>query len=138
MAETNHILPKKESVNVEFKSTFNADVIETLVAFANAKGGSVYVGISNDASVLGVELKSETLQNWINEIKNKTAPSLIPDVEVLTFDKHNIVLLSTPEFPIKPVSVKGKYYTRISNSNHLLSLNEISVSYTHLRAHETD
>ena len=125
MKETNNIVPKAESNIIEFKSTFNAGVIEALVAFANAKGGSVYVGVSDDSTVVGVDLKPETLQNWINEIKNKTAPALIPDVQVLTFDGHDIVLFSTIEFPIKPVSVKGKYYTRVRNSNHLLSLNEI-------------
>ena len=34
--------PKIESQTVEFKASFNEDVIETLVAFANAKGGTVY------------------------------------------------------------------------------------------------
>ena len=37
-------IPKSESKTVEFKSTFNQDVIVSLVAFANADGGNVYVG----------------------------------------------------------------------------------------------
>jgi ATP-dependent DNA helicase RecG len=36
--------PKKENLTVEFKTSFNEDVIETLVAFANTKGGKVLVG----------------------------------------------------------------------------------------------
>jgi len=40
----NH-LPKEENQTVEFKTSFNEDVIETLVAFSNAKGGTVYVGV---------------------------------------------------------------------------------------------
>jgi predicted HTH transcriptional regulator len=36
----------KENQHIEFKPSFNEDVIETLVAFANTKGGKVLVGIS--------------------------------------------------------------------------------------------
>jgi ATP-dependent DNA helicase RecG len=42
-------LPTNESETVEFKQSFQAEVIETLVAFANAKGGSVYIGLQDDA-----------------------------------------------------------------------------------------
>lgn len=37
-----------------------------------------------------------------------------------------VVELSVKEFPIKPVSFKGRYYKRVKNSNHQLSLTEIS------------
>jgi len=47
-------LPKKESAKVEFKSTFNEEAIESLVAFSNAKGGTVYVGVSDKGKVQGV------------------------------------------------------------------------------------
>ena len=40
-------IPHTENLTVEFKPSFNEDVIETLVAFSNAKGGTVYVGVSN-------------------------------------------------------------------------------------------
>jgi ATP-dependent DNA helicase RecG len=41
------IVAQGEGQHVEFKTSFNEDVIETLVAFANAKGGKVVVGISD-------------------------------------------------------------------------------------------
>ena len=37
-------IPTNESETVEFKQSFQSEVIETLVAFANAKGGSVFIG----------------------------------------------------------------------------------------------
>ena len=36
-----------ETQHIEFKPNFNEDVIETLVAFANAKGGRVLVGVDD-------------------------------------------------------------------------------------------
>jgi predicted HTH transcriptional regulator len=38
---------KRESQTVEFKKSFNEDVIETLVAFANTKGGRVLIGVAD-------------------------------------------------------------------------------------------
>jgi ATP-dependent DNA helicase RecG len=66
------ILPTSESEKIEFKTSFNEDVIETLVAFSNAKGGTVYVGVADSGEIKGVQLGKETIQNWINEVKNKS------------------------------------------------------------------
>ena len=38
----------KENQHIEFKSGFNDEVIETLSAFANTKGGKVLIGVRND------------------------------------------------------------------------------------------
>lgn len=86
---------------MEFKTSFSAEVIETLVAFANTQGGNVYVGLADDGSAAGVNLSPETVQQWINEINTKTSPMIIPDVEVRQV--HGL-----QEYPIKPVSFQGK------------------------------
>ena len=66
-----------ESLHIEFKSGFNEDVIETLVAFANTKGGKVLVGVKNDGTpVKGFTVGNESVQQWLNEIKTKTQPSI--------------------------------------------------------------
>jgi ATP-dependent DNA helicase RecG len=38
-----HIIQQGENEQVEFKSSFSDEVIISLVAFANTKGGKVYV-----------------------------------------------------------------------------------------------
>ena len=71
------LIAKGEGLQLEFKQTFNMETIETLVAFANTDGGKVLVGVSdNTGSMKGVSINSESVQNWLNEIKMKTAPSL--------------------------------------------------------------
>ena len=70
------LIAKGEGLQLEFKQTFNMETIETLVAFANTDGGKVLVGVSdNTGSMKGVSINSESVQNWLNEIKMKTAPS---------------------------------------------------------------
>ena len=115
-----------EGENLEFKSSFNTGVIETLVAFANASGGKVLIGINEKHGLSGVSINPESVQNWINEIKTKTSPSLIPDATVAKISGKRVVAFSIPEYPIKPVATRGKYFKRITNSNHLMSLDEIA------------
>lgn len=121
-----HIIDQGESETVEFKTSFNDQVIVSLVAFANTKGGSVYVGISDNGTIKGVKIKKETLQKWVNEIKNKTQPSIIPSMHILKQKDKKVVCIKVNEFPVKPLSFKGRYYKRRNNSNHQLSPNEIT------------
>ena len=120
------ILQQGEGLYAEFKTSFNEDVIETLVAFANAGGGSVYIGVADNGSVKGLLVGRETIQNWVNEVKNKTAMMVVPEAELINVDDKTIVRMSVTEFPVKPVSFRGRYYKRISASNHLMGVDEIA------------
>ena len=62
-------LPTSESEKIEFKTLFNEGVIETLVAFSNAKGGTVYIGVNNKGEVNGIHIGKETIQNWIHPVR---------------------------------------------------------------------
>jgi ATP-dependent DNA helicase RecG len=117
---------RKENKHTEFKSSFNEAVIETMVAFANAKGGRVLVGVDDKGNpAKNFTIGKESVQKWINEIKTKTQPQIIPDWEVINYKGSEIVEFSIQEYPIKPVATKGKYYKRVGNSNHLLSVEEV-------------
>ena len=125
MNTKNTSLPAKESQEVEFKTSFNDDVIITLVAFANSLGGSVYVGVADSGAVKGIQVGKETLAKWLNEVKNKTVPILIPDLEEERIGNKTVAVFRVTEYPVKPVSVRGRYYKRIGNSNHQLSVSEV-------------
>jgi len=120
------MIPKTENSHTELKASFNDEAIIALVAFSNAKGGAVYIGVTDKAEVKGVDIGKETMQNWVNEVKNKTSPQIIPDAEVMDLDKKTVIVLSVPEYPIKPVSFRGRFYKRNGNANHLMSIDEIA------------
>jgi len=122
----NHILPKAESETVEFKTSFNDEVIVSLVAFSNTKGGIVYIGFEDSRIVKGVQLGKETTIQWVNEVKNKTVPAIIPDIQLLEIEGKQVVSMHAMEYPVKPVSFRNKYFKRIANSNHLMSTDEIA------------
>lgn len=54
------IISGGELETVEFKTSFDRETIETLVAFANARGGTVLIGVADDGSVRGTTLGKET------------------------------------------------------------------------------
>ena len=50
-----------ESALVEFKSSFQKEVIETLTAFANTQGGAVLMGVSDAGAIVGMTVQAETV-----------------------------------------------------------------------------
>ncbi len=106
-----------ESQTLEFKASFDKVSIETLVAFANAQGGTVLIGVADSGRVQGITLGKESLNEWLVQIKSATSPSIIPDLPVHHVDGKSVVAIDIAEFPVKPVSTKGRYYKRVVNTN---------------------
>ena len=55
------IIRNGETETVEFKKSFSDLVIETLVAFSNAKGGQIFIGINDKRQIFGIEIGKETI-----------------------------------------------------------------------------
>jgi len=116
-----------ESETVEFKASFGKEAIESACAFANHKGGVILVGVEDSGKVVGVACGHETAQTWVNQIKQSTMPAIIPDIELVPLDDgKQVVVIRVGEFPVKPVACRDRYFKRVSNSNHRLSLTEIT------------
>jgi len=113
-----------ESENLEFKEKFSDKVIETLVSFANFRWWKILIWIKDNWEIAWVNLWKETIQNWINETKNKTQPEIIPIIDIEELNWKQIVIFSIVEYPIKPISFKWKYYKRFKNSNHIIPFQE--------------
>jgi len=136
--ELDFILQEGEGQFVEFKEKFSDEVIETLVAFANFKGGKVIIGIDNKKNLKGVSLNEESVQNWINEIKTKTFHVLLPFSRIEKINGKNIVIFEIQESQIKPVSFKGRFFIRKENSNHLMNAPEITVESFNSQSKSSD
>ena len=127
MNNIKELIQSGEGLRIEFKLNFSDAVIETLVAFANTEGGSVILGVDDSGKYIGINIGKESIQKWLNDIKLKTQPSIIPFVEEYKTTKGMVnIVFSVNEFPIKPISFRGRYFKRVNNSNHQLNLNEIT------------
>ena len=125
-SDIKNIITQGEGLTCEFKQSFSKAVIETLVAFSNTRGGKVLIGVNDKGILKGVTITEETVQKWVNEIKQNTEPAISPIIDITEVDDKTIVVFSVNEFPIKPISYKDRYFGRKQNSNHKLSIDEIS------------
>lgn len=44
-----------ENQNIEFKQAYVPDIRKEVMGFANAEGGTVYIGVRKDGAVVGVD-----------------------------------------------------------------------------------
>ena len=115
-----------ENTTTEFKENFDREVIETAVAFANTHGGTILVGVSDRRDISGITVGKETLRDVSNRISQATEPRVIVDVESVDVEEKSVLVVHIAETSIKPVSVRGRCYKRVGNSNRVMSPQEIA------------
>lgn len=125
------LIRKGESENTEFKENFDKETIETAAAFANTKGGVILIGFSDKGKVNGVQIGKETLKDWANQISQSTEPRIVPEIEQNEIEWRGVVIIRIKEFPIKPVSVRGRCFRRVGTSNRMMTPQEIAEMHIH-------
>ncbi|HLP61394.1 MAG TPA: ATP-binding protein [Candidatus Deferrimicrobium sp.] len=123
------IFAQGENDRVEFKRSLSGEkeIIETIGAFLNHKGGMIIVGYDEKKSeMVEPDLGQETIQKFINKVKLVTNPQVIVDTYEVEYKGKRLLVIDVIEYPIKPVAVQGRYYRRRMNSNHILTPTEIS------------
>jgi ATP-dependent DNA helicase RecG len=107
----------KESETVERKESLNDKALKTLSAFANTKGGSLYVGIKDDATLIGGGISDQAQQDIVNKVVNNLG--LIPEVSLHTFQDQEFLEVKVKKSD-RPISYNGKYYKRAGNTTREL------------------
>ena len=125
-ADLKKMIKGGETETVEFKASFDKETLETSVAFANTKGGVILTGVSDKGEIKGIQIGKETLKDWTNQISQSTEPRIIPEIEIDQIDGKNVAVIRIKEFPIKPVSTKGRCFRRVKNSNRVMQPHEIA------------
>ena len=80
------IIQSGESQTIEFKESFDRESLETVVAFANTKGGTILIGVANNKTIKGTSIGKETIADWSNQISQATEPTVIPDLLIEEID----------------------------------------------------
>lgn len=127
-ADIQQLIQQGESETAEFKQSTGEtrEIVETVSAFANARGGTILVGVSNAGDVLGVAIGKGTLEALANMIQTQTDPKVFPTLITAEVEGKTVVLLQVDESPIKPVLVQGRGFKRVGRSNHALSSAEVA------------
>lgn len=99
----------KEDQHTEFKRLWKDEFFRELSAFANSQGGTLYIGVEDDGTIVGVKDAKSLLQDMPNKIKNNLG--FLADVNLLSEDdKEYIAIHIIPQE--NAISYEGKYYVR--------------------------
>jgi ATP-dependent DNA helicase RecG len=120
------ILKQGESQVVEFKESFQEDALQTIGAFANTQGGTLLIGVNDSGVPTGTTVGKATLREMADKIAACSEPRVVPDLQVATLQRRTIIAIQVPEYPIKPVAVRGRCYRRVGDSNRQLSPSAIA------------
>ena len=118
--ELKFLISQGEGYNLEFKECFSASIAKDICAFANANGGKILIGVSDDGKIKGLKITNK-LKSQIYDIARNFDPKLAISLEQI----ENVLIVNVPEGRNKPYSVNGKFYLRYGTNSQQLSREEI-------------
>jgi len=121
--ELNMILKEGEGYKIEFKEGISG-LEKELVAFANSSGGRIFLGITDDGEIKGIEITNE-LKSRIQDIANNCRPKIKISIE--SFD--NIFVINVREGEDKPYECSSGFYKRIGPNSQKMTRDEIIDSF---------
>jgi ATP-dependent DNA helicase RecG len=123
----NQVFKLTESERLELKSSLSErqEILETISAFPNTKGGTIYIGIAPEGKIIGVNVGNQTIETLANEIKQNTDPRIFPTIEIQRINDKDVIVIKVAEYPTKPVWIKDKVFLRVGRSNQRASAEKI-------------
>jgi ATP-dependent DNA helicase RecG len=121
------LISRGETESLEFKESLRLkeEIGQAVSAFSNANGGLILIGVSDDGTIIGVDIGRNTLEELANYIKRNTDPAIFPSVKVLDADGKKIIVIEVKESAEKPVFFKNHAYKRVGKTNQRISSSEL-------------
>ncbi|OQB31269.1 MAG: Divergent AAA domain protein [Bacteroidetes bacterium ADurb.Bin174] len=113
-----------EQQNIEYKSAWHDDYLKWICGFANAQGGTIFIGKDDNGNVVDIE----DYKRLMDDIPNKIRNTMGITVEVNLHEENEMHYIEIVTLPYSvPISLRGRYYYRIGSTKQELtgtSLNE--------------
>jgi ATP-dependent DNA helicase RecG len=113
----NELLKNVESDVVEFKKSVGEwkEIVETVSAFSNTKGGTIFVGIDKD-KIVDVVIGKGTIEDLSNKILGNTEPKIYPEITIKKLNRKNIISIKVEMYPYDAVLAFGKPFKRVGKN----------------------
>lgn len=119
----------KESETIEFKESLGEldDIAKTIVAFANTKGGIIYVGVADDGTLRKNDIADSSFKK-ISDLNQSFDPKLHDSfsAELDAINGFEIIKITVRKSTYTSHSYKGICYIRQGTTNQKLSSKEIA------------
>ena len=94
------MIPKKETITIEFKSDIECldekELVAEIVGMANTEGGVLYLGVEDNGDISGVHKKHNDPNGAMALIANKTVPSLSVRAEIIEEEGIEVLQIQIP------------------------------------------
>jgi len=120
------LIKSGESETLEFKKSTGEwkEIIETISAFANKKGGIILVGVDKKKEVCGVAIGKGTIEDLTNKVLNNTEPKIYPEIGIQSLNKKNIIYIKVEAYPYDVVLAFGKPFKRVGKNTARMNNDE--------------
>jgi ATP-dependent DNA helicase RecG len=98
-----------ESQNIEYKQSWHDDYLKWVCGFANAVGGSIYIGKDDKGNVVGLPDYEKLMEDIPNKIRNLMG--IICDINLQEISGKKFIEIKITPYSV-PVSLRGRYYYR--------------------------
>jgi len=99
----------KEHQNIEWKESWHNDYFKWICGFANAQGGTLFIGKDDDGNVKHLVNARKLLEDIPNQVRDLLG--LMVDVNLHTENGEDFLEIVVEPYPF-PISLRGKYYYR--------------------------
>lgn len=103
----------KEGETVDLKETFKEEALSTLCAFSNSNGGSLFIGVKDDSSLIGGVISDKLQQKIVSQIESVLR--IQPSLTVHEFSGDEFLEIKVPKSNV-PVDKRGVFYKRVGNT----------------------
>lgn len=118
--------PGREGEKVEFKREWTKRALEDLAAFANHEGGSVFIGVEDNGTVVGWSAGDAELQAIANQVTELLG--LRPRIQWEVYEGLQVLALRIEVAPA-PIPLRGRYYTRVSSTNREMTGEQLGARF---------
>ena len=140
IAEFEQVLSKGENLTVEFKTWIHVKdmrerislAVDELVAFANAKGGTVYMGVEDDGTVTGCNRYDE--QKIMESIYDRTRPALFTEIEVIHYEGKDVLAIKVERDGTTYATSDGRCLKRLGRNSKPYYPDEMSNKYASIQS----
>ena len=103
----------KEHQNIEWKEFWHNDHFKWVCGFANAQGGTLFVGIDDQGNIKHLNNAKKLLENLPNQIRDLLG--LMVDVNLHSKNGEDFLEIVVEPYPF-PSRKRGKYYYRTGST----------------------
>ena len=106
-----------ETQNIEYKSSWRDEFLREICGFANAQGGTLYIGKDDNGNVIGIENSKRLLEELPNKIT--TILGIVSAVNLHETEQGEYIEIVVEAQP-NPVNYKGEYHFRSGSTKQEL------------------